>query len=161
MAFGNECYRVTFFERNHKGFYGHQYNFWLSDAVGDVPEYIVNWDNFVGLASEYGLELVYKRDFGEILAEEQETRDYGPLLERMGVVVNEGGSKRMAMDPPQWEAASESPRGWSRGRSHVQICIWASHSRRSGKHREETSCRPSYQLHHVPARRYRTVPLQR
>jgi mRNA (guanine-N7-)-methyltransferase len=27
--------------------YGHQYRFFLTDAVEDVPEYVVNWDNFV------------------------------------------------------------------------------------------------------------------
>jgi mRNA (guanine-N7-)-methyltransferase len=45
--FGNDCYRVVFSEREHKGVYGHEYRFFLEDAVGDVPEYIVDWDNFV------------------------------------------------------------------------------------------------------------------
>lgn len=45
--FGNDCYRVVFSERHHKGTYGHQYRFFLEDAVGDVPEYIVHWENFV------------------------------------------------------------------------------------------------------------------
>jgi mRNA (guanine-N7-)-methyltransferase len=26
--------------------YGHAYRFFLEDAVEDVPEYIVNWENF-------------------------------------------------------------------------------------------------------------------
>jgi len=47
LMFGNDCYRVVFSERHHKGTYGHQYRFFLEDAVGDVPEYIVDWENFV------------------------------------------------------------------------------------------------------------------
>jgi hypothetical protein len=47
LSFGNDCYRVTFEERKHKGLYGHAYHFFLQDAVEDVPEYVVNWDNFV------------------------------------------------------------------------------------------------------------------
>lgn len=27
--------------------FGHRYWFYLQDAVDDVPEYVVHWDNFV------------------------------------------------------------------------------------------------------------------
>ena len=30
----------------HQGVYGHAYRFFLEDAVEDVPEYLVHWDNF-------------------------------------------------------------------------------------------------------------------
>ena len=46
LQFGNSCYYVQFSERRHKGMYGHAYRFYLTDAVEEVPEYIVNWDNF-------------------------------------------------------------------------------------------------------------------
>jgi len=46
LRFGNSCYYVEFTERKHKGIYGHEYRFFLEDAVGDVPEYIVDWRNF-------------------------------------------------------------------------------------------------------------------
>jgi mRNA (guanine-N7-)-methyltransferase len=49
--------------------------------------------------------LIYKKGFNEILTEEQSSRDFGPLLAKMGVVNAEGGSN---MDEDQWEAASES-----------------------------------------------------
>jgi len=39
------------------------------------------------------------------LTEEQSSRDFGPLLGKMGVVNTSGES---AMDADQWEAASES-----------------------------------------------------
>jgi mRNA (guanine-N7-)-methyltransferase len=102
--FGNTCYAISFKERRHKGLSGHEYSFFLEDAVEDVPEYIVNWKNFVSLANEYGLDLIYERTFNDILQEEQGSRDFGPLLGRMGVVDSNGVS---AMDSDQWEAASE------------------------------------------------------
>lgn len=57
------------------------------------------------LALEYGLHLVYKKAFAEVLNEEQSSRDFGPLLGRMKVLDRNGNS---AMDEDQWEAASES-----------------------------------------------------
>lgn len=47
LRFGNSCYFVQFAERYHKGVFGHQYSFYLEDAIDDVPEYLVDWDNFV------------------------------------------------------------------------------------------------------------------
>ncbi|KAL1410321.1 mRNA cap guanine-N7 methyltransferase [Vanrija albida] len=102
LEFGNSCYSITFDERRHKGLYGHAYHFYLEDAV-DVPEYTVDWDNFVSLAREYGLELIYKKTFNDILQEEQSSNEYGPLLGRMGVINEEGES---SMDSDQWEAAN-------------------------------------------------------
>ncbi|ORY23439.1 mRNA capping enzyme-domain-containing protein [Naematelia encephala] len=103
LKFGNSCYFIQFEERIHKGIYGHKYRFYLEDAVDDVPEYVVNWDNFVSLALEYRLRLVYRKSFNEVLQEEQSSRDFGPLLGRMKVI-NEAGES--AMDEDQWEAAN-------------------------------------------------------
>ncbi|KAK8861479.1 hypothetical protein IAR55_002300 [Kwoniella newhampshirensis] len=103
LRFGNSCYYVQFTERKHKGLYGHQYRFFLTDAVEDVPEYLVDWENFESLAMEYKLRLVYKKPFHDILQEEQGSRDFGPLLGKMGVVNADGES---AMDADQWEAAN-------------------------------------------------------
>lgn len=107
LQFGNSCYAISFEEKHHQGVYGHRYRFFLEDAVEDVPEYIVDWDNFVNLAREYGLELVYQKTFNDVLQEEQDSRDFGPLLAKMGVVNEDGES---AMDADQWEAASECRR---------------------------------------------------
>lgn len=49
--------------------------------------------------------MVYRKSFNEILQEEQSSRDFGPLLGKMGVINHEGQS---AMDANQWEAASTS-----------------------------------------------------
>lgn len=81
--------------------YGWKYNYLLSEAV-DAPEFVVPWESLRALAEEYGLELLYRRGFGDVLKEEllDEVRDGGGvgevgvqgrkelvmLAERMGVM---------------------------------------------------------------------------
>ncbi len=58
LSFGNSVYKIRFEEREHRSMFGHRYWFYLQDAVDDVPEYVVHWDNFVqyvGLASMRGI----------------------------------------------------------------------------------------------------------
>jgi len=71
--------------------------------VENVPEYIVRWQNFVEMATEYGLQLKYKEEFHTIYEEHQEHPEFGPLLLRMNVVEANGES---SMDEDQWEAAN-------------------------------------------------------
>lgn len=47
LSFGNSVYKITFEKRDDKPIFGHKYWFFLQDAVENVPEYIVRWDNFV------------------------------------------------------------------------------------------------------------------
>ena len=56
------------------------------------------------LAQEYRLRPIYRHSFNEILAQEQDSQDFGGLLRKMGVLNERGES---AMDADQWEAASE------------------------------------------------------
>jgi mRNA (guanine-N7-)-methyltransferase len=51
LSFGNAVYRIRFEDRQSRPLFGHRYYFFLNDAVEDVPEYIVDWDNFVGWVS--------------------------------------------------------------------------------------------------------------
>lgn len=37
--------------------YGHDYRFYLTDAVEDVPEYLVDWENFVSYVLFFFLRL--------------------------------------------------------------------------------------------------------
>lgn len=60
------------------------------------------------LAAEYGLSLVYKREFHEVFEEEREGPEYGPLLTRMRVINDQGESE---MTEDQFAAASKFPRG--------------------------------------------------
>lgn len=46
LAFGNDVYSIEFSDRSTFRPYGHRYEFYLQDAVEDVPEYLVDWPNF-------------------------------------------------------------------------------------------------------------------
>lgn len=102
LTFGNSVYTVRF-DSDQGPVYGHRYMFFLQDAVEDVPEYVVYWDNFVSVASEYGLELVYKKEFHDIFQEESGEPEFATLLKKMKVVDEQGES---AMDEDQWDAAN-------------------------------------------------------
>ncbi|KAH9923971.1 mRNA capping enzyme-domain-containing protein [Epithele typhae] len=103
LSWGNAVYRIRFEDRAARPVFGHRYWFFLQDAVDDVPEYVVHWENFVGLAAEYGLHCVYKKEFHQIFEEHQEHPEFAPLLQRMRVVDANGESH---MDEDQWEAAN-------------------------------------------------------
>ncbi|KAG5645002.1 hypothetical protein DXG03_007279 [Asterophora parasitica] len=103
LSFGNSVYKIRFEERDEKPTFGHKYWFYLRDAVDDVPEYIVRWENFVQMAAEYDLYPVYKEEFHQVFAEHQEHPDFGPLMVHMKVVDSNGES---SMDEDQWEAAN-------------------------------------------------------
>ncbi|KAH7930859.1 mRNA capping enzyme, large subunit [Leucogyrophana mollusca] len=103
LSFGNSVYKIRFEDRHSRPLFGHRYYFYLEDAVENVPEYIVQWDNFVEMAAEFGLFPVYKEEFHEVFAEHQEHEEFGPLMVRMKVVDANGES---AMDEDQWEAAN-------------------------------------------------------
>ncbi|KAJ7582930.1 mRNA capping enzyme-domain-containing protein [Mycena floridula] len=103
LSFGNAVYQIRFEDRKNRPIYGHRYWFFLQDAVEDVPEYIVQWDNFVQLAAEYDLHVVYKEEFHQVFEEHQTHPDFGPLMVKMKVVDANGES---SMDEDQWEAAN-------------------------------------------------------
>lgn len=47
LSFGNSVYKIRFENRDSKPMFGHKYWFFLQDAVENVPEYVVRWENFV------------------------------------------------------------------------------------------------------------------
>ncbi|KAG8884850.1 mRNA cap guanine-N7 methyltransferase [Tulasnella sp. 331] len=102
LSWGNSVYTVRFDDRVRKT-YGQRYSFFLKDAVDDVPEYVVHWEEFEKLASSYGLTLKYKKEFHQVFEENQEHNEFGPLLQKMNVVDANGESH---MDEDQWEAAN-------------------------------------------------------
>ncbi|CAG8716585.1 12642_t:CDS:2, partial [Acaulospora colombiana] len=101
LTFGNTVYSIRF-DDVQGPLYGHRYMFYLRDAVEDVPEYVVYWNEFESLTKEYGLSLVYKKEFHEIFQEEQEDPEFSTLLKKMKVVDDKNES---AMDEDQWDAA--------------------------------------------------------
>ncbi|KAL4067567.1 mRNA capping enzyme-domain-containing protein [Scleroderma citrinum] len=103
LSFGNSVYSIRFEDRHPRPLFGHRYFFWLEDAVDNVPEYLVHWNNFVGLAAEYSLYPKYKEEFHQIFTEHRHHKEFESLLLRMKVVDANGES---AMDEDQWEAAN-------------------------------------------------------
>ncbi|KIM60598.1 hypothetical protein SCLCIDRAFT_123823 [Scleroderma citrinum Foug A] len=103
LSFGNSVYSIRFEDRQSRPLFGHRYYFWLNDAVDNVPEYIVHWNNFVSLAAEYSLYPTYKEEFHQIFAEHQDQEEFKSLMLRMKVVDANGES---ALDEEQWEAAN-------------------------------------------------------
>lgn len=70
-TFGNSLYSVTFEskpdpEGSFRPPYGHIYNYYLKDAIDNVPEYVVPFESFRALALEYDLELRYKESLPDV-----------------------------------------------------------------------------------------------
>lgn len=70
-TFGNDLYRVRF-EKDppedgvFRSPFGNKYDYFLKDAVDDVPEYVVPFEYFRLLCEDFGLILKYKKNFIEI-----------------------------------------------------------------------------------------------
>jgi len=105
---GNDIYRVRFpgptpADGVFRPPFGWKYNFYLSEAVEEVPEYVVPWLAFRALAEDYNLELQYQKPFREIWDAEKDDRTLGPLSERMGV--RDRNSGELLVTPGEMEAA--------------------------------------------------------
>lgn len=78
VSWGNSIYNVTFpdlegydFEKKKfKTPFGNVYNYYLQDAVDNVPEYVVPFETFRGLCEKHGLELKYRKNFTDMFAKE-------------------------------------------------------------------------------------------
>ncbi|KAK8098580.1 mRNA cap guanine-N7 methyltransferase [Apiospora kogelbergensis] len=106
---GNEMYRVRFPGKTpadgvFRPPFGWKYSFFLSEAVEEVPEYVVPWPAFRALAEDYNLELQYHQSFKEIWESEKDDRILGPLSERMGV--RERGGGPLLVTPEEMEVAN-------------------------------------------------------
>ncbi|CCX12521.1 Similar to mRNA cap guanine-N7 methyltransferase; acc. no. A1DMG9 [Pyronema omphalodes CBS 100304] len=73
------------------------------EAVEEVPEYVVPWEAFRGIAEDYGLELEYKKLFSDVWREEKDNGEMRLLAERMGVRKRDGS---FALSDEEWEACS-------------------------------------------------------
>lgn len=109
---GNEVYKVVFDELppdeayvNNKSPYGHRYTFFLKDAVGNVPEFIVPFDQFQGLCEEYGLRLKYKKNFGDFYESERIKRPQAVNRLYQGMFRTAAPAIKYAIPPDQLEAA--------------------------------------------------------
>lgn len=84
--------------------FGWKYNFFLDEAVEEVPEYVVPWEAFRALAEDYNLEMQYHQSFKDIWETEKDDRILGPLSERMGV--RERGGGPLLVTPEEMEVAN-------------------------------------------------------
>ncbi|KAM0281675.1 hypothetical protein ACHAQH_003406 [Verticillium albo-atrum] len=106
---GNTIYRVRFPGKTpedgiFRPAFGWKYNFFLDEAVEEVPEYVVPWEAFRALAEDYNLELQYQKNFMDVWNSEKDDPTLGPLSERMGVRERGGGD--LLVSPDEQEAAS-------------------------------------------------------
>jgi mRNA (guanine-N7-)-methyltransferase len=107
-SWGNDIYRVRFpgatpADGIFRPPFGWKYNFFLHEAVEEVPEYVVPWEAFRALAEDYNLELQYHKPFGEVWDTEKGDRELGALSERMGVRDRHTGD--LLVSPEEMEAA--------------------------------------------------------
>ncbi|WPK24893.1 hypothetical protein PUMCH_002192 [Australozyma saopauloensis] len=70
-TFGNDLYHVRFEQEppedgHFESPYGNRYDYFLKDAVDDVPEYVVPFETLRLLCEDYGLILKYKQNFPDI-----------------------------------------------------------------------------------------------
>ena len=106
---GNEVYRVRFPGKTpadgiFRPPFGWKYNFFLHEAVEEVPEYVVPWEAFRAIAEDYNLEMQYHKTFDEVWKTEKDDPTLGPLSERMGV--RERGGGPLLVSDEEMEAAS-------------------------------------------------------
>lgn len=93
VEWGNEVFRVRFptgpsappASGIFRPPFGWRYQFFLTEAVESVPEYVVPFEAFRAMAEDFGLELQYRKPFKEIYDEERNHEELGPLAGRMGV----------------------------------------------------------------------------
>ena len=108
-GWGNEIYKVRFPGKTpadgiFRPPYGWKYNFFLHEAVEEVPEYVVPWEAFRALAEDYNLEMQYHAPFDQIWKTDKDDETLGPLSERMGVRARGGGP--LLVSDEEMEAAS-------------------------------------------------------
>ena len=106
---GNDIYRIRFPGKTpadgiFRPPFGWKYNFFLHEAVEEVPEYVVPWEAFRAIAEDYNLEMQYHKSFDEIWKTEKDDEILGPLSERMGV--RERGRGPLLVSDEEMEAAS-------------------------------------------------------
>lgn len=105
-TFGNSVYQITFPyrltpDKQIDQVYSNRYSFYLQDAVENVPEYLVLWEPFVEMAREYGLRLIYKQGFHEIVENEKFEPNFNYLLSKMNLINQD---RNLLISNDHWEA---------------------------------------------------------
>ncbi|KAL4908995.1 hypothetical protein BDW74DRAFT_76056 [Aspergillus multicolor] len=106
---GNPIYRVRFpgatpEDGVFRPPFGWKYSYFMEEAVGEIPEYVVPWEAFRALTEEYNLELQYRKPFLEVWKDEKNDSELGSLSERMGV--RDRATGELLMSKEEQEAVS-------------------------------------------------------
>ncbi len=109
---GNDIYRCRFSgptpaDGIFRPPFGWKYNFFLHEAVEEVPEYVVPWEAFRAIAEDFNLEMQYHKSFKDIWENEKNDEILGPLSERMGVRERGRGPEgKLLVSDEEMEAAN-------------------------------------------------------
>jgi mRNA (guanine-N7-)-methyltransferase len=98
-GFGNSIFKVKPDKSMTNDKFGSKYYFTLDGSIDDCPEYLVRPDIVVGLASEYGLKLVWYERFHDFYYRHSRYPASMTLFENMKVFNEQG-----VIEPDQWEA---------------------------------------------------------
>lgn len=98
----DNIFQITFDKPDYFPNYGAMYDFYLEDAVENIPEYLIHFPTLVELAKLHNLELVLKKNFHEfyndIKNEDVEKNEDLDLMTRLEVF------KRSEFDKANWSA---------------------------------------------------------
>lgn len=107
LTFGNSLYNVRFEQKENFKTIGTKYYFTLTEAVPDIPEYLVRFKLLEKVAEKYGLKLLYKKSFQECKDSLFKFADDFPINEKVKDKIFESiktGYERINNIPEdQWE----------------------------------------------------------
>ena len=107
LTFGNDLYNVRFEQKENFKTIGTKYYFTLTEAVPDIPEYLVRFKLLEKVAEKYGLKLLYKKSFQECKDSLFKFADDFPINEKVKDKIFESiktGYERINENPEdQWE----------------------------------------------------------
>ena len=107
LTFGNNLYNVRFEQKENFKTIGTKYYFTLTEAVPDIPEYLVRFKLLEKVAEKYGLKLLYKKSFQECKDSLFKFADDFPINEKVKDKIFDSiktGYKRINEIPEdQWE----------------------------------------------------------
>ncbi|XP_028392720.1 mRNA cap guanine-N7 methyltransferase-like [Dendronephthya gigantea] len=85
MSIENDCYKITFTEKENIALFGHKYDFHLEGVV-DCPEFVVHFPLLEKMATKFGLTLELAQGFHDFFEDHKDKDDYRFLLNRMNAL---------------------------------------------------------------------------
>ncbi|CAB4043264.1 mRNA cap guanine-N7 methyltransferase-like, partial [Paramuricea clavata] len=85
MSFENNCYKITFTEKENISLFGHKYDFHLEGVV-DCPEFVVHFPLLEKMAAKFGMTLELAQGFHHFFEDHKDIDQYKFLLNRMNAL---------------------------------------------------------------------------